>query len=518
MKKIQNFEEFVNESYLQDIGKKISAWSKGFKDALKSGLVRLIKSGPKAGKPAFILFSGEDGSIQSQVDRFFAGTEWANMDSLTNPTLSEAEDKDGAISLNWPVPGDIPDVNVGELKDEIKMRVRDLFETVEMEKDLPEDERKGVFDVKPMFIFGAPGIGKTQIVSQVCDELGKELYRKPLNLFFIDGETAEPVDFAGVPSVINIEEPSVESPFGTGVTRMNPSINMLPQDNGPGGMGGIIFIDELNRMPDAVINIFMKLAQSRRVGQAYKVPEKWYIIAAGNRKVDDPAKVKDLGKALAERFDKFNYVPDIKSFRKYIETGRLKDVVIPELLDFLEFMPGFFHKMTPGTKKIAAPTPRGWTDAAFNIRRLEKESVRKGEPISDKSLSRAISAAVGAEAANEFIKFYKLAKQIPVKDIILPYTDPERAPSPIKSGDLSYTYALIGAVVRKSQDVDLDVPKVCNLMKWIAKHTTGTSADWGAAALSKFIQLNPWVRNDAKAVQCIAPVADKFEEEIGIEL
>jgi hypothetical protein len=516
MKKIKNFHEFVNESYIQDLGKKVSSWAKSFKDAVKSGLVRLIKSGPKKGKPAYMVFSGDDGSIEDQVIKFFSGTEWANMDSLANPTLTESSSED-SISLKWPVPDDVPDVDADYIKNEIKMRMRDVLETAEREKDLPDGQKSGIFDIKPIFIFGAPGIGKTHMVAQVCDELGKEIYGSPLNLEWVDGESSEPSDFAGVPKVIDVEEPSEQFPAGRGVTRMNPTIDMLPSDNGPSDKGGIIFIDEMNRMPENVINIFMKLAQSRRIGKSYKIPDKWFIVAAGNRKVDDPSKVKDLGKALAERFDKFNYVPDIKSYKKHIESSRLKEVVPPELLDFIDFMPTFFHKMSPGSKKMAAPTPRGWTDASFNIKRLEKESARTGVPITDKSLHLAISAAVGGEAAAEFIKFYRLAKQIPIKDLILPYTDPEKAPSPIKSGDPSYTYALIGAVVRKSQDIDMDVLKVCNLMKWIANHTTGTSADWGAAALSKFLGLNPWVKKDVKAIQCVAPLSDKFEQELDID-
>ena len=57
------------------------------------------------------------------------------------------------------------------------------------------------------------------------DELG-------LNLLNCDGLSAEPVDFAGVPKVIDIESPSAENPLGRGVTRSNVSADILPYDNG----------------------------------------------------------------------------------------------------------------------------------------------------------------------------------------------------------------------------------------------------------------------------------------------
>ena len=50
-------------------------------------------------------------------------------------------------------------------------------------------DEKEILTVKPFFIFGAPGIGKTMIVAQVLDELSKELsLSHPLNLHNVDGE------------------------------------------------------------------------------------------------------------------------------------------------------------------------------------------------------------------------------------------------------------------------------------------------------------------------------------------
>ena len=42
MKRIYNFNEFVNEGYLERIGSKISGWMQSLKTAIKNGLVRLI--------------------------------------------------------------------------------------------------------------------------------------------------------------------------------------------------------------------------------------------------------------------------------------------------------------------------------------------------------------------------------------------------------------------------------------------------------------------------------------------
>ena len=504
MKRIYNFNEFVNEGYLERIGSKISGWMQSLKTAIKDGLVRLIPSGAKAGKPMAVAFDPDKGSIEQQLLDFFAGTPYAEM-------ANEAQ-----VPLTYPKSEDVLDVKEPELKKMIKTRLKAVLKAGE------EGNNQGVLDVKPIFIFGAPGIGKTQIVAQVCDELGKEMYGKPLNLAFVDGEFAEPVDFAGVPSVVDVSGPSEEDPYGTGITRSNVSVNLLPNDNGKDNMGGILFIDELNRMPQEVIKVFMKLAQSRRLGQTYQIPSKWYIVAAGNRAEDDPREVKAMGTALRDRFSVVNFVPTVAGLRKFIEGGRLKNIVIPELLDFLEFQQEYFHNLDPAKQMIKYPTPRAWTDAAMGLRRVMDELASEGvTELSDRDIISAFQVEVGYDAAAAFLDFYKIAKEIPVKDLMLPFTNPERAPLPDDKKDpksgrprADYAHALLSAIIRKSKDTELTATEVCNFANYLQRVN---SPEWGNAAISNLFKEHAYLKKDAKAIQCIAPLADKWGSELGTE-
>jgi hypothetical protein len=250
-KRIYNFNEFVNESYMSegffsDLGSKISSWAKGLYNAIKSGLIRLISSGPKAGTRRVALFDdSKSESILDQVNNFYRGTEYYNMFNLEKPeTLGESYLWEEVVPLEYPMKDDVPNYSEPEIKEDIKINMREIFRIAdEMDaarkagatEDELDDMYRGILDVKPIFIYGAPGIGKTQIVAQVCDELGKELYGHKLSLVNIDGENAEPVDFAGVPSVVDIEAPSKENPLGRGVTRSNVNADILPYDNGRNG-------------------------------------------------------------------------------------------------------------------------------------------------------------------------------------------------------------------------------------------------------------------------------------------
>ena len=531
-KRIYNFDEFVNESYMNegffsDLGSKISTWAKNLYNAVKSGIIRLISSGPKSGTPRVALFDdSKSESILDQVNNFYKGTEYYNMNNLQSPeTMQESFLWEDAVSLDYPMKDDIPNYSEAEIKTDIKRSMREIFRIADemdaaVQSGASEDEiddiYRGILDVKPIFIYGAPGIGKTQIVAQVCDELGKELYGHKLSLVNVDGENAEPVDFAGVPSVVDIETPSEKNPIGRGVTRSNINADILPYDNGRNGKGGIIFIDELNRMPEEVIKIFMKLAQSRRVGNNYKIPTRWYIVAAGNRKEDDPrGGIKELGTALRDRFEAVNFVPTIKGFRSYVERSRYKDVVLPELLDFLEFQPDFFHNLDPALKKTKYPTPRAWVDASNSLKRAMRELESKGvTEISDDVIRREFTKNVGHDATAAFINFYKVAKDIPVRDLMLPFTDPDKAPVPADKGNRpDYTHALMGADLRKSKEINLTTKEVCNWAKWLERTDL---EEEGAAAINTFFSLHPSLQKDPAMYACIAPLADRWGAKLGI--
>ena len=96
-KRIYNFDEFVNESYtnegfFSDLGAKVSSWAKNLYNAVKSGIISLISSGPKAGTPRAALFDdSKSESILDQVNNFYKGTEYYKMNNLQIPeTIQES--------------------------------------------------------------------------------------------------------------------------------------------------------------------------------------------------------------------------------------------------------------------------------------------------------------------------------------------------------------------------------------------------------------------------------------------
>ena len=116
----------------------------------------------------------------------------------------------------------------------------------------------------PVFIWGAPGIGKSSIVKQIAKE--QELNFLDLRLSLLD-----PTDLKGIPFF------NAETKEGVWA---KPSF--LPSIE---GSKGILFLDEINTAPPAVQASAYQLILDRKVGE-YELPEGWSIVAAGNREND----------------------------------------------------------------------------------------------------------------------------------------------------------------------------------------------------------------------------------------
>jgi AAA domain (dynein-related subfamily) len=180
-------------------------------------------------------------------------------------------------------------------------------------------------------IWGAPGIGKSSIVSQVA---------AVHQLEFIDIRLSQlaPTDLRGLP----VAEDGVSKWF--------------PPEFLPNRGKGILFLDEINMAPPAMQGMAQQLILDRRVG-SYVVPDGWFVWAAGNRK-EDRAGVFDMPAPLANRFLHLQVEADFESFKAYA----LGQGVHEQIVAFLSFRPTLLHKIDP--QQPAWCSPRSWIMAS----------------------------------------------------------------------------------------------------------------------------------------------------------
>ncbi len=128
--------------------------------------------------------------------------------------------------------------------------------------------------VRPVFIWGPPGIGKSALVQQFAEQVG-------LPCVSLLGSQLAPEDLIGVPQIVD------------GTSRFCPPRMIARQEP------YCLFLDELNACTHEVQKAFYSLIHERRIAE-YTLPKGSIVIGAGNRS-QDSAIVKPLSSALINR-------------------------------------------------------------------------------------------------------------------------------------------------------------------------------------------------------------------------
>jgi hypothetical protein len=428
MKKMYNYTQFnLNERnrWLTWIHDKflntLSGWTKDFYNMLKNGLIRKIPSGPNAGKPWAILFlPDQEMSIVEQLRNYKMSSISENKVPLEHPVLTNVGTED--------LKRDIIEYY------QVKLKLAQYADMPDEQKD-PDDDVLGM-KAKPIFIYGAPGVGKTELVAFCCDYL-------KIPLLFLDVQFMNPEDFKGIPKTFQYRNPTIEDGKildpGAGFTRDNPP-SVFPRDNGSGrfeNKGGIIFMDELNRSNPIVLNTMMQFVQQGRIGSEYTLPNKWCLVAAGNRKDDDPSgNIAEVGTALTSRFSVVNYVPNYdKTTGKSEGIGEWKAWakrelgIVPELISYLDTFPEELHVNDPNDEKQGSfPSPRSWTEASkilYGKLYLKNHTTWRN---AGTDLVRSIfRKEIGIKSTDKFVKYLTFLENYTPRDLQLIIEDPSRA-------------------------------------------------------------------------------------------
>lgn len=266
---------------------------------------------------------------------------------------------------------------------------------------------------EPTFLWGAPGVGKSEAVHQIANEdnIGMVDFRAVLR---------NPVDLLGVP---------MPNPKTKRTEWYSP--DDLPNEKRD-GKEGILFLDELNAANPQVQAACYGLVLDRKLGD-YRLPDGWRIVAAGNR-VSDRSAAQRMQRALANRFDHIDVMVDPKQWvedyaNKYLD---------PLMAAFIRFRPAMLHEELlleeekgDDRDERRFPTPRSWASANKMI------------PAPANIRSKLIAGRVGQAGALEFEGFLKTVRELPdIGDII---SDPKGCDVPDDPGAL---YALSTGLAR----------------------------------------------------------------------
>jgi len=240
------------------------------------------------------------------------------------------------------------------------------------------------FKVKrPVFMWGPPGIGKSDIIHQIAEETGREVVDVRLSLW-------EPTDIKGIP-FFNPE---------THTMTWAPPIE-LPSDP---ESTAVLFLDELNSAAPATQAAAYQLILNRRVG-TYVLPKGVSIVAAGNREGDKGVTYR-MPAPLANRFLHLELKPSFDDWQEWAVLNKQHEQVV----GYIGFAKNDLYDYDPKSSSRSFATPRSWSFVS---------DLLGDDDLPENTLTDLVAGAIGEGLAVKFMAHRKVAKQMPKPEDIL---------------------------------------------------------------------------------------------------
>lgn len=313
-----------------------------------------------------------------------------------------------------------------------------------------------------VYLEGAPGVGKSDLVRHVADELG-------FKLIDVRAALLDPVDLRGIPYMDG------------GMTRWATPEFLPPSDSED---KWLLFTDELAQATTLVQNAFLQLFRDRQLGD-WVAPPGMRFIAAGNR-VSDRAGAHRLTTALSSRFAcKLEIEPNLEDFQDWA----LQNNIDGRVRSFLNFRPEMLFQFEPSEDHF--PNPRAWHYVSDLM-----------QSVPEAYLLEVATGAVGQGAAAELVSHVKLHDKLPDYQEVL--SQPETYSIPEEP---SVCWALCGRLVESIKE---DV----NNLEPAAKYITRCPAEIQATYFRDFFKLHPseslgsstiskWLRDNSEVLATI---------------
>ena len=234
---------------------------------------------------------------------------------------------------------------------------------------------------RPIFMWGPPGIGKSDIMGQITDSLE--------NAYLIDVRLSlwEPTDIKGIPYYSANDNIMAWAP---------PS--ELPNEEFAKQFKTIVlFLDEMNSAAPAVQAAAYQLILNRKVG-TYKLPDNVVIVAAGNRETDKGVTYR-MPAPLANRFVHLELRVDFEDWLTWATENKIH----ADVVGYLTFAKQDLYDFDPKSSSRAFATPRSWS---FVSELLDDD-------LPESTLTDLVAGSVGEGLAVKFAAHRKVASKLP---------------------------------------------------------------------------------------------------------
>lgn len=287
-------------------------------------------------------------------------------------------------------------MNIKQAKDYIENTVR-LY----LKKDEFGEYRIPVVRQRPIFLLGAPGIGKTAVMEQIAQDLSVALVS-----YSMTHHTRQSA--LGLPFIAHKEYKGMKYDVSEyTMSEIIASIYEVMENTGI--EEGILFLDEINCVSETLAPSMLQFLQYKVFGR-HKVPEGWVIVTAGNPPEYNKS-VREFDVVTMDRLKVLSVEADYKVWKEY---GQQKGLH-PAILNFLELKKEYFYKIETTVNGRSYVTARGWEDLSEILCLYEEEGMKIDETLIEQYLR---NERVVKEFAAYYDLFNKYKKEYQTEEIL----------------------------------------------------------------------------------------------------
>ena len=246
-------------------------------------------------------------------------------------------------------------MNIKEAKKEIKQSIEAYFTKNEYGEYVISTEKQ-----RPIFLLGAPGIGKTAIMEQIAQELGVALVS-----YSMTHHTRQSA--LGLPFIVEKEYGGQK--YNVSEYTMSEIIASVYEAMERSGLKeGILFLDEINCVSETLAPSMLQFLQYKVFGR-HKVPDGWIVVTAGNPPEYNNS-VREFDIVTWDRLKRIDVEPDYDAWKEYA----LKVGTHPSITTYLEIKKGSFYSIETTVDGKSFVTARGWSDLSEMIKLYEQHN------------------------------------------------------------------------------------------------------------------------------------------------
>ena len=253
-------------------------------------------------------------------------------------------------------------MNIKQAKEYIKDSVK-LY----LKKDEDGEYRIPVVRQRPIFLLGAPGIGKTAVMEQIAQELGIAIVS-----YSMTHHTRQSA--LGLPFIAHKEYEGLAYDVSEyTMSEIIASIYDVMRESGI--REGILFLDEINCVSETLAPSMLQFLQYKTFGR-HKIPEGWVIVTAGNPPEYNKS-VREFDIVTLDRMKILEVEADYEVWKEYAKEKNLHTAIV----NYLDLKKEDFYLVETTVRGKSYITARGWEDLSAMMLLYEEEGMKVEESL-----------------------------------------------------------------------------------------------------------------------------------------